>query len=338
MAHETTVEQARAFARGVLPRVSRTFAINIELLSGDFREAVRLAYLLCRAADALEDSWPGRPGEIAERFATFRAALAGDRALALPLARGAAARAGARADLKLVAELPALLTLLDALPPGDRGILVRAVDTMAAGMSRYAAREAERGPDVCYVDDEAELRDYCWIVAGCIGVMLTELFERRLPRGEDPARERRHALAPIVGEALQLTNILLDWPTDVPRGRCYLPANWLAAHGLTPATLAAGAPRAREIAIRLEALAHAALDRVPDYLDTIPPRHVRYRIFCLWPALWARASLRLAHREPRFPTHADRPKLSRGELWGSAARSLLVVRSHRGVRRLLATR
>ena len=43
--------EAREFCRRTLPRVSRTFALNIELLSGSLRDAVRVAYLLCRAAD-----------------------------------------------------------------------------------------------------------------------------------------------------------------------------------------------------------------------------------------------------------------------------------------------
>jgi farnesyl-diphosphate farnesyltransferase len=203
-------------------------------------------------------------------------------------------------------------------------------------MKRYAARAARRGPDVCYVDDEAELHDYCWVVAGCVGAMLTRLHERRAGDESAQRRDRRAELAPVVGEALQLTNILLDWPTDVRRGRCYLPATWLSRLGLTPADLAGGdAPAARELALRLEALAHAALDRVADYLDTIEPRHVRYRIFCLWPALWARASIRVAHAHPDFPLHG-RPKLTRAQLWGVAARSLLVLHSPSGTRRLLA--
>src|SRR5215471_13490640 len=55
----------RAWCREALLRVSRTFALNIRCLSGRMLESVRLAYLLCRAADALEDSWPGPPAEMA---------------------------------------------------------------------------------------------------------------------------------------------------------------------------------------------------------------------------------------------------------------------------------
>ena len=52
-------------------------------------ESVRLAYLLCRAADALEDSWPGSAAEMGRRFDALVAALEGDEAAAAELARGA---------------------------------------------------------------------------------------------------------------------------------------------------------------------------------------------------------------------------------------------------------
>lgn len=339
MADIPSTAEAREFCRRTLPRVSRTFALNIELLSGSFREAVRVAYLLCRAADTIEDRWGGSAEEIERRFDDFTAALAGDdgAAGAARVMAAGGGRAPEEADLDLLAHLPLVLAAFRALEPGDRGAIAEGVGTMATGMRRYAARAARRGPDVCYVDDEAELHEYCWIVAGCVGAMLTKLHERRA--GSEPeggVRERRRRLAPKVGEALQLTNILLDWPADVRRGRCYLPASWLSRLGLTPRDLVGGdAPAARELALRLEALAHAALDQVADYLDTIPARHVRYRLFCLWPALWARASIRVAHADPDFPLRG-RPKLTRAQLWSVAARSLLVLHSGAATRRLLA--
>lgn len=329
-------DDARAYCRRVLPRVSRTFAINIELLDGRLRETVRTAYLLCRAADALEDSWPGTSDAVIGRFSAFLEAIEGRGSAARDLAAAAAREAAGADDLELLAHLPLLLDALAARPAAEQDIVREAVRTMAEGMSRYAGRAASRPRGACYLDDERELADYCWVVAGCVGVMLTRLFERRLG-GRDADRERRRALAPVVGEALQLTNIALDLPGDVRRGRCYLPASWLVPRGVSPAELVA-APNdaARELAGRLAALAHASLDRVADYLETVPAQHVRYRLFCLWPAMWARASLRLAERDPSYPCAAVRPKLGRAQLWSSAARSLLVAHDAVGVRRLLA--
>jgi farnesyl-diphosphate farnesyltransferase len=327
-------EAPRDYCRRVLPLVSRTFAINIELLDGRMRDAVRIAYLLCRAADALEDSWPGSGTEVFGRFRGFLEALAGDPAAATALAAGAAARPGAHDDLRLLSHLPTVLAALAERPADEQAIVRDGVHTLATGMQRYASRASDRPGDACYLDDDAELTDYCFVVAGCVGVMLSRLFARRL--GADPARERRLALSPVVGEALQLTNIALDLPGDIRRGRCYVPASWLAPHGLSPADLVSGEkPEARAVGLKLVAQAHGALDRVADYMDTLPRRHVRYRLFCLWPALWARASLRVAEREPGFPALAHRVKLSRAALRDEALGSLPVFFSHRGVRGLL---
>jgi farnesyl-diphosphate farnesyltransferase len=339
----TDLAQDRRYSRDVLPRVSRTFALNIRMLPGSLRDAVENAYLLCRTADALEDSWPGQPGAIRARFERFRAAIDGDGAAAEGLARDAASLEGGAEDLELVRHFPAVWRVFRALDPADRGAIADAVRVMAEGMSRYASRAAERDPAHAYLEDEAELDDYCWVVAGCVGVMLTRLQTlRESPRGAAGSGEnsggaaggaspaaaadaRRLELAPLVGRALQLTNILLDWPQDVRRGRCYVPNRWLAEHGIAPAQLV-GAPSAAvsDLSLRLEARARAALARVPDYLELVPGSARRYRLFVLLPALWALRSLERARRDPEFPWGNRRPKLTRAEIWSTGAAALLV--------------
>jgi farnesyl-diphosphate farnesyltransferase len=221
-----------------------------------------------------------------------------------------------------------------ALPAADREAAREALGVMTTGMRRYACRGAARGGAVPYLDDEGELHDYCWVVAGCVGVMLTRMFSARRPARDVHEEARRWELAPVVGESLQLTNILLDWPLDVRRGRCYLPAAWLAEHRLSPAELVGDErPGVRELESRLEALARRALARVPDYLDTLPRSALRYRLFVLWPTLWAARSLDHARRDPQFPWGARRPRLPRAKLWGTALASLLAPHRAGALRR-----
>ena len=324
----------RAWCREALLRVSRTFALNIRVLRGRMLESVRLAYLLCRAADALEDSWPGTPEAVGERFDRFLAGVDGDRAAAESLA-SEAAQLRARADLAVLARLPALLGLLDALAPGDADDVRTCVRTMATGMRRYATRAAARGATVPYLDDDAELHDYCYVVAGCVGEMLSRLVTRALPHDDPATAARRLALSPIVGEALQLTNILLDWPVDVRAGRCHIPASWITRHGLAPRDLVRDLPVSRELSLRLASLAHDALDRVPDYLETIPTGEHRYRLFCLLPALWARASLRQALSRPDFHCAPVRPRIGRKRILIETARGVLAHGHHGATRHVL---
>ena len=55
--HKQPAEERAAldFAKDIIGRVSRTFAIGITVLPGDLRKAVLTGYLLCRIADTIED-------------------------------------------------------------------------------------------------------------------------------------------------------------------------------------------------------------------------------------------------------------------------------------------
>ncbi len=72
--------------------------------------------------------------------------------------------------------------------------------------------------------DFGELYRYCYLVASVVGLTSIRVFGYR-----DKAAE---LLAEKTGIAFQLTNILRDVKEDAERGRVYLPADLLAAHGV----------------------------------------------------------------------------------------------------------
>ncbi len=76
------------------------------------------------------------------------------------------------------------------------------------------------------IADDIALRRYCYAVASTVGLMLSRILG--VPAG--PA----DAFAVDLGLAMQVTNIVRDVQEDAVRGRVYLPATRLAAHGLTP--------------------------------------------------------------------------------------------------------
>lgn len=82
---------------------------------------------------------------------------------------------------------------------------------------------------------------YCYHVAGVVGLMMARIMGVRDEAVLDRACD--------LGLAFQLTNIARDIVEDAENGRCYLPEEWLAAEGITTASLAD--PANRETLARL---------------------------------------------------------------------------------------
>ena len=250
---------------GLLERTSRTFALSIPRLPEPTRRATTLAYLLFRIADTFEDAaaWP-RAARI-QALLDFDELL-GDANLALhgvvpPVATvlAEAWTAAHPADhdgyAALVAATPEVLAALADLDVETRAAVIHHARRTAQGMRTFVERSDARGG--LRLASLPELRSYCYVVAGIVGELLTDLFVLHSPeaaRHEIERALRDNAVA--FGEGLQLVNILKDATDDARDGRAYLPADTprsellsLARHDLhravryVSALQVAGAPR-----------------------------------------------------------------------------------------------
>ena len=115
-------------------------------------------------------------------------------------------------------------------------------------------------------EDEADLIGYCYNVAGAVGCMMAIVMG--VP-AEDEETLRR---ASDLGTAFQLSNIARDVRDDHEAGRCYLPADWLDAHGIDPRDplrpdrrdrLVALVARLCDLAERYEVSAMHGISRLP---------------------------------------------------------------------------
>jgi len=259
----------------LLEKTSRTFALSIPVLPEPTRREVMIAYLLFRIADTFEDAAHWDPARRIEALADFNGLLleyARPRAEQLSsrwTAAGASPHAGYR---ELIAEVPFVLDAFFALRAEAiepvRAHVIRSAD----GMARFVSRTRGAQLVLSGIDD---LRAYCYVVAGIVGEMLTELFllgRAGLSVIAPYLRER----AAVFGEALQLVNILKDRATDASEGRRYLPPESdvaavfsLARRDLRTAAdyisalQSAGAPRGLvEFTALPVLLAEASLDRI----------------------------------------------------------------------------
>jgi len=218
--------------QALLQKTSRTFALTIPMLPQPLRTEIGVAYLLFRIIDTFEDATAWAPAERRKALRDFVALMDEDTAHgALDATADAAARAVAELWLRnppidhdgyreLLGETPRVLGWYRRLSAPARRQMRTHVERSAQGMSRYVDRTD--GSGTLRLETMADLHDYCYVVAGIVGEMLTELFVLSDGHLEGVAGELR-ARAIAFGEGLQLVNILKDAGSDAQEGRTYLP-------------------------------------------------------------------------------------------------------------------
>ncbi|MEP6994770.1 MAG: squalene/phytoene synthase family protein [Acidobacteriota bacterium] len=208
----------------LLEKTSRTFALSIPVLPEPTRREVMISYLLFRIADTFEDAahWP--PDARIAALSDFNGLLRsysredGERLSREWLAREIAHHAGYQ---ELMAEVPLVLDAFFALSPRAIAPIREHVIRSADGMASIVSRTRDGRLTLHSIPD---LKDYCYIVAGIVGEMLSELFLLDRPALSGVAAFLRERAATF-GEALQLVNILKDSAADAAEGRSYLPAS-----------------------------------------------------------------------------------------------------------------
>jgi farnesyl-diphosphate farnesyltransferase len=205
----------------LLVRTSRTFALTIPRLEEPTRGAVTLAYLLLRLADTVEDSasWPV-PARQTALLSLADALEREPHGLASLASRWREERVTAdEGCLELLTSTSVLVEALDALPAAARGVVLLHVTRSVRGMREMLTHATQHGHALTSLE---QLRAYCYVVAGIVGELLTDLFRLDAPAlNRVSARLDAHAVA--FGEGLQLVNILKDADADAREGRRFLP-------------------------------------------------------------------------------------------------------------------
>lgn len=210
----------------LLVKTSRTFALAIPLLPQPTRREVTVAYLLFRIADTFEDAtvlWSR-----SERLAALMSFIELLRHPSSGRARLLAAGWLARPPIdhagycELLDRSATVLGALDSLDSAAAEAVRRHTIRTAEGMAEFVERTDDDG--LLRLRDLADLRGYCYAVAGIVGEMLTELFLLG-SRALVPVAPYLEARAASFGEGLQLVNILKDAAGDSAEGRDFLPGD-----------------------------------------------------------------------------------------------------------------
>jgi len=214
-----------ALLQDLLVKTSRTFALAIPLLPEPTLREVTVAYLLFRIADTFEDAsvlWD-KPYQQAALFdfVELMEDPSVERARDLSrqwLERPPAAHGG---YLELLGKTPEVIAGHLSLSPAAQEVVAHHTIRTSIGMASVVERAGSDG--VLRLGTLADVHDYCYIVAGIVGEMLTDLFLLERDHLEAIADYLRQRDAQF-GEGLQLVNILKDSADDAVEGRNYLPA------------------------------------------------------------------------------------------------------------------
>lgn len=300
----------------LLQGVSRSFYLTLRILPKHLREPLGLAYLLARAADSIADTRIIPPDDRMEHLQTFRQQVAGPARLSSlqGLEQGLTGQQSIPAERALLSSLPEAFSLLEGLSEVD-GYLVRTVlQNLIMGMEFDLTNfPPEDSGEIGTVENAAALDGYTYQVAGCVGQFWTEISIAHVYGLRHWDHQRMSALGVRFGKALQMTNVLRDFPKDLRIGRCYLPLDQLARFGVTPHDLLdpQTGPKARPVLVHgIEtALGHYAA--AEEYILSIPRRCPRLRLAALWPVLIGLGTLsRLAGNQrwldPQSPSRVSR--------------------------------
>lgn len=220
----------------LLAAVSRSFYLSLRFLPPPVRAPLSTGYLLARAADTIADVTASSAEERCGLLEEFRAALSSTgsppSAAFFQAVTAFAAGVHHQGESELLRRLPECFDQLLKLTPSAQDSTQRVMEHILNGMTLDLQRFPSARP-LRSLRTDAELDEYTWLVAGCVGEFWTEICSEALPGVYLESPETMKSLGGRYGKGLQLINILRDQPGDAAIGRCYLPEESLRHAGLT---------------------------------------------------------------------------------------------------------
>jgi farnesyl-diphosphate farnesyltransferase len=319
----------------VMNQVSRSFALVVPCLEEPLNHYMATAYVMCRVIDNIEDCEQSS-GWKARRFAEVSVLLNEPLQAAKILSRWQAeAWPGLNADEKKLMSVDGGLTLWQIyadFPEKVRDIVRHWTAAMANGMSHIET--PEQAPNLLRVQGvrvlatERDYDQYCYIVAGTVGHLATELVIDHYGLTYHVA-ETLLANCEACGRALQKTNIVKDFVKDLGRDFCYLPEAWLRQVDYLPLSLNGANPGWSRMVI---SNVMDELDVATEYLLALPNSAAGYRLaslLCLLPAY--QTILLVARNQEQLFTANHKFKISRETMLECVQQANLMVLDNQAI-------
>ena len=271
------------FCYAVLNRVSRSFAVVIQTLPIELRDAVCIFYLVLRGLDSVEDDMTFDVKKKIPLLIDFHNKLDED--------GWCIEGVGDSPDYRvLMAHFGKVITVFKSLDQQYIDVIKNITMLMGQGMADFADK-------IGSIPTTEEYDLYCHHVAGLVGWGLSGLFSGS--GLEDPNLTNEKVISNSMGLFLQKTNIIRDFLEDLEEGRTWWPKDIWENYGESLNDFKDQPYSDKSIACLNHMVANALL-HVPDCLDYMSRlKNEQIFAFCAIPQIMAIATLEKVYNNPK---------------------------------------
>jgi farnesyl-diphosphate farnesyltransferase len=260
----------------ILRSVSRSFYLSIRFLPAQLREPIALAYMLARTTDTVADTTQISGSVRMETLKLFSNGIQGtaSRDVVGGLIASFVSLQENASERQLLESLPDCLVCLEGMEHADRNDIRLVLEKITRGQMLDLQR-FDNPREMRALSTAADLEEYTYLVAGCVGEFWTRLCFRHVHQFSSQTEDQMLALGKRYGMALQLINVLRDAGSDLRAGRCYFPEQELNAVHLIPSQILSEPGRFQPIYRTWLENAKAGLTSGMEYSHAIKNRRVR---------------------------------------------------------------
>ena len=260
----------------VLRSVSRSFYLSIRFLPAQLREPIALGYLLARTTDAVADTTGISRSVRIETLKMLSDGIQGkaSREVVVDLIASFVPLQTNASERSLLESLPDCLAWLEQMEQVDRADIRAVLEKIIRGQTLDLER-FDNTQEIRALGTAADLDEYTYLVAGCVGEFWTRLCFRHVRNFASLSEDEMLALGKRYGMALQLINVLRDAGADLRASRCYFPEYELAAEHLTASQILSEPERFQPIYRAWLDKANTGLECGVRYSRAIENRRVR---------------------------------------------------------------
>jgi farnesyl-diphosphate farnesyltransferase len=260
----------------LLRSVSRSFYLSIRFLPAQLREPIAVAYLLARTTDTVADTAQISGSVRMETLQLLSNGIQGttSRGVVAELIASFVSLQKNASERRLLESLPDCIVCLEGMEHADRNDIRLVLEKITRGQMLDLQR-FDNPQEIRALSTAADLDEYTYLVAGCVGEFWTRLCFRHVRQFSSRSEDEMLGLGKRYGMALQLINVLRDAGSDLRVGRCYFPEHELDAVHLAPSQILSEPERFQPIYRAWLGKAKAGLSSGMEYSRAIKNRRVR---------------------------------------------------------------